>query len=130
MAERAVAAVRWNEEGLIPAVVQDAEDGTVLMVAWMNQAALVETLSSGWAVYWSRSRGSLWRKGERSGHRQEVVSVDLDCDGDTILLRVRQHGGIACHTGRQSCFFRRWEQERGSWQERLPVLKRPEEIYR
>ena len=120
--------VCWNADGLVPAIAQDADSGQVLMLAWMNRAALVETLASGRAVYWSRSRRALWRKGETSGHSQQVREVRLDCDGDAVLLRVTQAGGIACHTGRSSCFFRRWEPASG-WETIDPVLKDPEDIY-
>lgn len=123
-----LAEVRWGENGLVAAIAQDAEDGTVLMLAWMNREALLETVRTGYAVYWSRSRGRLWRKGEESGHRQQVVAVALDCDGDAVLLKVRQVDGIACHTGRKSCFYRVWDGQ--AWQSTLPVLKDPEEIYR
>ncbi len=121
-------AVRWNAQGLVTAVAQDVRDGRVLMVAWMNREALRETARDGVAVYWSRSRERLWRKGEQSGHVQRVHALHLDCDGDTVLLEVEQVGGIACHTGRQSCFFRRLED--GDWQVTDPVLKDPEDIYR
>ena len=97
--------VRWNEQGLVTAVAQDAASGRVLMLAWMNREALAETASRGEAVYWSRSRGKLWHKGETSGHFQKVVEIRLDCDADAILLRVEQVGGVACHTGRRRCFF-------------------------
>ena len=120
--------VCWNADGLVPAIAQDADSGHVLMLAWMNRAALAETLASGRAVYWSRSRRALWRKGETSGHSQQVREVRLDCDGDTVLLRVTQAGGIACHTGRSSCFFRRWDPANG-WEAVEPVLKDPEDIY-
>ncbi|MGA9469512.1 MAG: phosphoribosyl-AMP cyclohydrolase [Candidatus Macondimonas sp.] len=120
--------VCWNADGLVPAIAQDADSGQVLMLAWMNRAALTETLASGRAVYWSRSRRALWRKGETSGHSQQVREVRLDCDGDAVLLRVTQAGGIACHTGRSSCFFRRWEPASG-WETIDPVLKDPEDIY-
>lgn len=120
--------VCWNADGLVPAIAQDADSGQVLMLAWMNRAALTETLASGRAVYWSRSRRALWRKGETSGHSQQVREVRLDCDGDAVLLRVTQAGGIACHTGRSSCFFRRWEPASG-WETVDPVLKDPEDIY-
>jgi len=119
--------IRWNEQGLLPAIAQDQADGRVLMLAWMNVEALRETVQSGYAVYWSRSRGTLWRKGEQSGHRQRVRELRLDCDGDTLLLAVEQVGGIACHTGRESCFFRRLED--GCWVSTDPVLKAPAEIY-
>jgi phosphoribosyl-AMP cyclohydrolase len=101
--------VAWNSEGLVPAVAQDAASGEVLMLAWMNREALARTVASGEAVYWSRSRRALWRKGETSGHTQRVVEVRLDCDGDTVVLRVESQGGVACHTGRRRCFFRRLE---------------------
>lgn len=96
---------RWNDQGLIPAIAQDAVSGEVLMLAWMNAEALAETLRQGRAVYWSRSRSALWRKGDTSGNSQELVDILLDCDGDTLLLRVNQKGGGACHTGRRTCFF-------------------------
>lgn len=124
--------VVFDESGLIPAIAQDATSGTVLMVAWMNHEALAETASTGHAVYWSRSRGRLWRKGEESGHRQRVRELRLDCDGDVILLKVEQAGGIACHTGRESCFFRRLDGAPGQprWTIADPVLKDPELIYK
>lgn len=120
-------AVAWDERGLVPAIAQDAAGGRVLTLAWMNREALAATAESGYATYWSRSRGELWRKGETSGHRQRVMELRLDCDGDAILLRVEQAGGIACHTGRESCFFRRLED--GAWQDVDPVLKDPADIY-
>ena len=119
--------VKFDEDGLVPAVAQDASSGRILMVAWMNRAALEETARRGEAVYWSRSRAQLWRKGEESGHTQRVREVRLDCDNEVILLSVEQVGGIACHTGRASCFFRRLVD--GRWQEVDPVLKAPGEIY-
>jgi phosphoribosyl-AMP cyclohydrolase len=121
-------AVRWDADGLVPAIVQDALSGKVLMVAWMNREALRLTSGQGEAVYWSRSRQRLWHKGEESGHIQKVRELRLDCDGDAILLRVEQVGGIACHTGRERCFYRRLEA--GAWAETDPVLKDPGEIYR
>jgi phosphoribosyl-AMP cyclohydrolase len=120
--------VPWNEAGLIAAVAQDAASGRVLTVAWMNRAALRETVARGEAVYWSRSRQKLWRKGEESGHVQRVREVRLDCDADAVLLAVEQAGGIACHTGRASCFFRKLEN--GSWVTTDPVLKDPSLIYK
>ena len=120
--------VRWDAAGLVPAIAQDATSGRVLMVAWMNREALAETEATGRAVYWSRSRGRLWRKGEESGHSQRVHEIRLDCDGDVVLLAIEQTGGIACHTGRQSCFFSRLEA--GRWVAVDPVLKDPELIYR
>lgn len=120
--------VPWNEEGLITAVAQDAASGRILMVAWMNREALKETVERKRAVYWSRSRKRLWRKGEESGHVQKVTEVRLDCDADAVLLKVEQAGGIACHTGRESCFFRKLED--GRWVTSDPVLKDPSLIYR
>lgn len=119
--------VRWNDDGLVPVVTQDAGSGRVLMHAWMNRATLAETVATGGAVYWSRSRSRLWRKGEASGHVQQVREIRLDCDQDALLLRVDQMGGVACHTGRESCFFTRLEQEK--WEKVDPVLKDPREIY-
>lgn len=119
--------IRWTAEGLVPAIAQDAVDGRVLMFAWMNREALRLTAEQGHAVYWSRSRARLWHKGEESGHRQVVREIRLDCDGDVIILQVEQKGGIACHTGRRSCFFRRLED--GQWVTVEPVLKNPDEIY-
>ena len=120
--------VKWNADGLVPVITQDASSGQVLMLAWMNREALRATLDSGNAVYWSRSRSRLWRKGEESGHVQKVREMRLDCDEDALLLRVEQVGGIACHTGRQRCFFRRYEN--GNWVETDPVIKDPKDIYR
>jgi phosphoribosyl-AMP cyclohydrolase len=120
--------VVWDEQGLVPAIAQDAATGEVLMFAWMNREALGKTLASGEAVYWSRSRRKLWHKGEESGHIQKVLEIRADCDRDVILLKIEQVGGIACHTGRRSCFFQRLE--KGSWQETEPVLKDPKEIYK
>jgi len=119
--------VKWNRDGLVPAIAQDAANGQVLMLAWMNRDALRATLDSGNAVYWSRSRGRLWRKGEESGHVQKVREIRLDCDEDAVLLRVEQLGGIACHTGREHCFYRKYEN--GGWVETDPVIKDPKEIY-
>ena len=118
----------WPENGLLPAIAQDAQSGQILMLAWMNRDALRETVSGGVAVYWSRSRNKLWRKGEESGHEQRVVEVLVDCDSDTILLKVEQKGGIACHTGRASCFYRKLANEHWSIVE--PVLRDPKEIYK
>jgi phosphoribosyl-AMP cyclohydrolase len=120
--------VPWNGDGLIAAVAQDASTGRVLTVAWMNRDALKQTVEKQQAVYWSRSRRRLWRKGEESGHVQKVVEVRLDCDADAVLLRVEQVGGIACHTGRESCFFRKLEN--GKWAAVDPVLKDPRLIYK
>ena len=120
--------VAWDANGLAPAIAQDAASGRILMVAWMNREALALTASGGHAVYWSRSRQKLWHKGEESGHRQLIRDIRLDCDGDVILLSVEQQGGIACHTGWQSCFFR--SLQGGEWTVTDPVLKDPEAIYR
>jgi phosphoribosyl-AMP cyclohydrolase len=120
--------VNWTEDGLVPAVAQEAGSGRVLNLAWMNRDALAKTVETGEAHYWSRSRRKLWHKGEASGHVQKVKSVRLDCDEDVILLEVEQAGGIACHTGRHSCFFQRLEN--GVWLTTEPVLKDPQEIYR
>jgi phosphoribosyl-AMP cyclohydrolase len=120
--------IRWSPEGLVPAVAQDAGSGRVLMVAWMNREALRETARTGEAHYWSRSRARLWHKGEESGHVQRVHEIRLDCDADVIVLALEQAGGIACHTGRQSCFYRKLED--GEWVVVDPVLKDPKDIYR
>jgi len=120
--------VPWNEHGLIAAIAQDGSSDRILTLAWMNRDALQKTVESGEAVYWSRSRKKLWRKGEESGHVQKVLEVRLDCDADAVLLRVEQAGGIACHTGRESCFFRKLEN--GRWVTVDPVLKDPALIYR
>ena len=120
--------VPWDKDGLVPAITQEFSTGRVLTLAWMNREALAETAKSGEAVYWSRSRKKLWRKGEESGHTQKVRELRLDCDSDAILLRVDQIGGIACHTGRESCFFRKLEN--GRWVTTDPVLKDPAAIYR
>ncbi len=121
-------AVAWDDKGLVPAIAQEVLTGKVLMVAWMNREALLETAATGRAVYFSRSRGKLWRKGEESGHVQRVKDIRVDCDGDVVLLKVTQDGGIACHTGREACFFNRLED--GEWKVVEPVLKDPESIYR
>jgi phosphoribosyl-AMP cyclohydrolase len=119
--------IQWTAEGLVPAIAQETGTGRVMMFAWMNREALAETAASGYAVYWSRSRRQLWRKGESSGHRQRVLGINLDCDADVILLEIEQQGGIACHTGRKSCFYRRLEND--AWQTVEPVIKDPAEIY-
>ena len=120
--------VNWTPDGLVPAVAQEARDGRVLTVAWMNREALTRTAQTGEAHYWSRSRRKLWRKGEESGHVQKVQSIRLDCDQDVVLLEVEQVGGIACHTGRRSCFYRKLDG--GKWVAVDPVLKDPSEIYK
>ena len=119
--------INWSQDGLVPAVTQDAASGRVLTVAWMNREALKQTAATGEVHYWSRSRRKLWHKGEDSGHVQKVKSIRLDCDEDVILVEVEQVGGIACHTGRQSCFFNHLEN--GKWVAVDPVLKDPKEIY-
>jgi phosphoribosyl-AMP cyclohydrolase len=119
--------IHWDEHGLVPVITQDAAGGKVLMFAWMNPEALAQTAATGQAVYWSRSRNKLWRKGEESGHTQLVKDIRLDCDADAILLRVEQIGGIACHTGRERCFFQQLQD--GRWQIVEPVLKDPKLIY-
>lgn len=120
--------VKWDEHGLVPVIAQDAASGEVLMFAWMNREALAKTAAIGQAVYWSRSRRKLWHKGEESGHFQKVVEMRTDCDNDVVLLKIEQVGGIACHTGRKSCFFQRLEESR--WIAVEPVLKDPAEIYK
>lgn len=120
--------IHWNSDGLIPAIAQDAESGDVLMLAWMNRESLTRTLDEGEAVYWSRSRGRLWKKGEQSGHVQRVTEIRLDCDADTLLLKVDQRGGIACHTGRRCCFFN--ELRDGRWVSVDPVLEDPDITYK
>ena len=119
--------VRWTGDGLVAAIAQDAASGKVLTLAWMNREALEETVATRKAHYWSRSRQRLWRKGEASGHVQTVSELRLDCDGDAVLLLVEQVGGIACHTGRERCFFRRLEG--GRWVEVEPVIRDPQAIY-
>ncbi len=119
--------IKWDDQGLVPAIAQETGSGKILMLAWMNREALELTAQSGHAVYWSRSRGKLWHKGEESGHQQVVHAIRVDCDADVVLLEVEQKGGIACHTGRHNCFFR--ELQGDEWVEVLPVLKDPGEIY-
>ena len=120
-------ALKWDENAMIPAIAQEATSGRVIMFAWMNRESLRETLRCGCAVYWSRSRNRLWRKGEESGHVQRVRSIRTDCDGDVLLLAVEQVGGMACHTGRESCFFLELQEDR--WVATDPVIKDPKEIY-
>ena len=120
--------VRWTEDGLVPVIAQLANSGRVVMFAWMNRESLKLTVEDGYAVYWSRSRQRLWRKGEESGHQQKVIDIQLDCDEDVILLKIKQVGGIACHTGRESCFYRSLVD--GQWQAKEPVLKDPKAIYK
>jgi phosphoribosyl-AMP cyclohydrolase len=120
-------AIKWDDDGLVPAIAQEQGSGKLLMVAWMNRAALAATVNERRAVYWSRSRNKLWRKGEESGHGQIVKDIRLDCDNDAILLTVEQQGGIACHTGRHNCFFQQFQD--GRWVTVEPVLKSESEIY-
>ncbi len=121
-------AIRWDADGLVPAIAQEAGSGDVLMLAWMNREALRQTVEQGRVVYWSRSRQRLWPKGEQSGHVQRLLELRLDCDADVILLKVEQVGGIACHTGRHSCFYRRLQE--GRWCDVEAVVKAPEDIYK
>jgi phosphoribosyl-AMP cyclohydrolase len=127
MSEAWLDEIEWNEKGLVPAIAQDAASGRVLTLAWMNREALAETAKTGRAVYWSRSRAKLWRKGEESGHVQKVLELRVDCDADAVLLKVEQVGGIACHTGRESCYFRKLDN--GRWVTTDPVKKDPALIY-
>ena len=119
--------INWNSDGLIPAIAQDYQSGRILMLAWMNREALALTVAEQRAIYWSRSRGKLWRKGEDSGHVQKLHELRLDCDADVIIMQVEQLGGIACHTGRQSCFYKVLRE--GAWVAVDPVLKDPQAIY-
>ena len=120
--------LRWPSDGLLPAIAQDFESNEILMVAWVNREALALTVAEQRAIYWSRSRKKLWRKGEESGHVQSIKEIRIDCDEDVITLKVEQIGGMACHTGRRSCFYRRLE--KGVWQTVEPVIKDPKEIYK
>jgi phosphoribosyl-AMP cyclohydrolase len=120
--------IKWDDQGLVLVIAQEAISGRILMVAWADRAALTETASTGEAVYWSRSRGRRWKKGEESGHVQRVGEIRLDCDNDVVVFAIEQVGGIACHTGRASCFYRKLEA--GQWVTVDPVLKDPKEIYR
>ena len=119
--------IKWDKDGLVPAIAQETGSGKMLMMAWMNREALELTVKENRAIYWSRSRNKLWRKGEESGHVQNLKSIKLDCDNDVILMEVEQLGGIACHTGRHNCFFK--ELKDGQWLEVDPVLKDPSSIY-
>jgi phosphoribosyl-AMP cyclohydrolase len=120
--------IKWDEQGLVPAIAQDAQTGAVLMFAFMNREALEKTAQLGEVVYWSRSRRKLWHKGEESGHTQKVLEIRTDCDKDVVLLKIEQTGGIACHTGRFSCFYNKLDQV--GWEEIDPVIKDPKEIYK
>jgi phosphoribosyl-AMP cyclohydrolase len=119
--------IKWDADGLVPAIAQEASTRKVLTLAWMNRESLARTAATGEAHYWSRSRRRLWKKGEQSGHVQKVREIRLDCDDDVVLLSVEQTGGIACHTGRHSCFFQKLENDR--WVSVEPVLRDPKEIY-
>ncbi len=120
--------IKWTEEGLVPVIAQVADSGRVVMFAWMNRESLKLTVENGYAVYWSRSRQRLWRKGEESGNQQKVIDIQLDCDEDVILLKIEQQGGVACHTGRESCFYRSLIE--GQWQTKEAVLKDPLDMYK
>lgn len=120
--------ISWTDEGLVPVIAQLASSDRVVMFAWMNRESLQLTAEKGYAVYWSRSRQRLWRKGEESGHQQKIIDIQLDCDEDVILLKIEQQGGIACHTGRESCFYRSLVD--GQWVAKEPVLKDPKDIYK
>jgi phosphoribosyl-AMP cyclohydrolase len=128
MSDQWLEEIQWTQEGLVPAIAQDAASGRVVMFAWMNRESLRKTRETGEAHYWSRSRGKLWHKGEESGHVQKVSSIRIDCDADVVLLGIVQAGGIACHTGRESCFYR--ELADGGWINKDAVLKDPREIYK
>jgi phosphoribosyl-AMP cyclohydrolase len=128
MSEQWLDEIKWTEDGLVPVIAQQHDTGRVVMFAWMNRESLALTVAEGYATYWSRSRQRLWRKGEESGHKQKVIDIQLDCDADVILLKIDQQGGIACHTGRESCFYRSLEQE--NWVNKDPVLKNPQHIYK
>ena len=127
MENSALKEIKWDEAGLVPAIAQQFDSGKVLMIAWMNREALATTLAEGRAVYFSRSRQKLWRKGEESGHVQELKEIRIDCDSDVVLMQVNQIGGIACHTGRHHCFYKRFEN--GTWCDVEPVIKDQKEIY-
>lgn len=120
-------AIKWNEAGLVPAIAQEHDSGKILMVAWMNREALALTISEERAIYWSRSRQKLWRKGEESGNVQKLKELRIDCDSDVVLMQVEQVGGIACHTGRHHCFFKKLQD--GEWVDVEPVIRDPDEMY-
>lgn len=120
--------IKWDKDGLVPAIAQESGSGKVLMMAWMNKESLALTATEGRAIYWSRSRNKLWRKGEESGHVQVVKDMRLDCDNDVVLLEVEQLGGIACHTGRHNCFYKKLQNDQ--WVEVEPIIKNPDEIYK
>lgn len=120
--------IKWDKDGLVPAIAQESGSGKVLMMAWMNKESLALTAKEGRAIYWSRSRNKLWRKGEESGHVQVLKDMRLDCDNDVLLLEVEQIGGIACHTGRHNCFYKKLQNDQ--WLEVEPIIKNPHEIYK
>jgi phosphoribosyl-AMP cyclohydrolase len=120
--------VKWTDDGLVPVIAQEHDTGRVMMFAWMNRESLALTVQEGYAVYWSRSRQRLWRKGEESGHKQKIIDIQIDCDADVILLKIQQQGGIACHTGRESCFYRSLQND--AWQTTEAVIKDPQQIYK
>lgn len=122
-------AIKWDDKGLVPAIAQDAETNEILMVAWMNAESLELSMHEGRAIYWSRSRQKLWRKGEESGNVQQLKEMRLDCDADVVLLKVEQIGSVACHTGRRSCFYRKLDSNTLSWETTDPVLKDPKQMY-
>jgi len=127
MSDNWLDAIKWTDDELVPVIAQEAGSGKILMFAWMNRESLQLTVQEGKAIYWSRSRNRLWRKGEESGHEQLIRDIRLDCDNDVILLQVEQKGGIACHTGRKSCFYQQLQDDQ--WVPVEPVLKDPNEIY-
>ncbi|WP_295400740.1 phosphoribosyl-AMP cyclohydrolase [uncultured Thiocystis sp.] len=129
MSDQWLDAIKWGADGLVPAIAQETGTGVILMMAWMNRESLGLTRETGHAVYWSRSRGRLWHKGEESGHQQVVHAIRIDCDADVVVIEVEQKGGIACHTGRHHCFYRELDAN-GVWSEIAPVLKDPDAIYR
>ena len=120
--------LKWDKDGLVPAIAQETGTGKILMMAWMNRESLELTAKEGRAIYWSRSRNKLWRKGEESGHVQTIKDIRLDCDNDVVLLEVEQIGGIACHTGRHNCFYKQLQND--EWVEVEAVIKNPDEIYK
>ena len=120
--------IKWDDDGLVPTIAQETKSGKILMMAWMNRESLALTVKEGRAIYWSRSRGKLWRKGEESGHVQTLKDIRLDCDNDVVLLEVEQLGGIACHTGRHNCFYKQLQNEK--WVEVESVIKNPDDIYK
>ena len=127
MIEELLSAIKWNSDGLVTVVVQDDKEGKILMVAWANEEAIVKSLLEGRACFWSRSRKALWLKGESSGHYQVIKDIYLDCDGDSLVFKVEQVGGIACHTGRNSCFYKKLD--KSQWITSEPVIKKQEDIY-